>query len=83
MLPHVAKAEEQMVEVEAGTNEKPPAADAKDCSSSICAGLDGICPRRAKRAFGRIFLGARNLPDQLMGCSGLCALDRIKLNTST
>jgi hypothetical protein len=28
-------------------------------------------------------LGPRNLPDQLMGCSGLCALDRISLSIST
>jgi hypothetical protein len=26
---------------------------------------------------------SRNLPDQLMGCSGLCPLDRISLNIST
>jgi hypothetical protein len=29
------------------------------------------------------FVGARNLPDQLMGCSGLCPLDPINLNIST
>jgi hypothetical protein len=28
-------------------------------------------------------MGPRNLPDQLMGCSGLCPLDSISLNTST
>jgi hypothetical protein len=37
----------------------------------------------AEHEFGRIFLGARHLSDQLMGCSGLCALDRINLNVST
>ena len=29
------------------------------------------------------FVGPRNFPDQLMGCSGLCPLDSISLNTST
>jgi hypothetical protein len=29
------------------------------------------------------FVGPRNLPDQLMGCSGLCPLDPIGLNIST
>jgi hypothetical protein len=29
------------------------------------------------------FVGPWNLPDQLIGCSGLCPLDSISLNTST
>jgi hypothetical protein len=29
------------------------------------------------------FVGPRNLPDQLIGCSGLCPLDPISLNIST
>jgi hypothetical protein len=37
----------------------------------------------AKHETGRIFLGPRNLPDQLMGCSGVCPLDRINLSFST
>jgi hypothetical protein len=32
---------------------------------------------------GKRFVGPRNLPDQLMGCSGLCSLDSINLNIST
>jgi hypothetical protein len=28
------------------------------------------------------FVGPRNLPDQLIGCSGLCPLDPINLNIS-
>jgi hypothetical protein len=36
------------------------------------------CQITAKR-----FMGPRNLPDQLMGCSGLCPLDPINLNIST
>jgi hypothetical protein len=36
------------------------------------------CQITAKR-----FVGPQNLPDQLMGCSGLCPLDSINLNIST
>jgi hypothetical protein len=32
---------------------------------------------------GKRFVGARNLPDELMGCSGLCPLDPINLNFSS
>jgi hypothetical protein len=38
----------------------------------------GSCQITAKRIIGK-----RNLPDQQMGCSGLCRLDATSLNIST
>jgi hypothetical protein len=32
---------------------------------------------------GKRFVGPRNFPDQLIGCSGLCPLDPINLDIST
>jgi hypothetical protein len=41
-------------------------------------------PARESRQITAIhFVGPRNLPDQLIGCSGLCPLDSISLNIST
>jgi hypothetical protein len=52
-----------------------------DCSEIIGPGWHLLVlagPYNMKQ--GGFFLGARNLPDQLMGCSGLCALDRISIS---